>query len=221
MIYQWAKTVAVIGIVLVNVWMWTTLFRPTPQHIGHYTPSELRHESSPVPLAFLAWGLSGVMLLAIDAFRRNYITSREWPIALAIFGFLSFGISSLIYYFTWGIRPLRSASEVYGTEFCPTCIAHSDDRPAGDTFSNLVTGTKLLGYADKCSHCKSYVQTLWACVGVPIFPGGSYRIIPVGPGVYLSRHTKLHIGQVLATYIIGWALGGPFLFWMIWEAWHR
>ncbi|HET6248053.1 MAG TPA: hypothetical protein VFE47_10180 [Tepidisphaeraceae bacterium] len=218
--YQRAKFIGIIGIVLINVAVWKPyVFQVT--HSGRYAESQ----ASQMPGAFLAglsiWAFAGIVLLIIDAFRRNYTIGRELPIALSLFGLLSLGLSSLVYYFAWGMKRLDSAADVYGTAFCSACVSRSDDRPAGDTFSNLITGTKLLGHADACPHCRSYVQTLWACVGVPLFPGGSYRIIPIGPGVYISRRTRLHIGQVITTYLLGWVLGGPFIIWMIWEAWHR
>ena len=86
---------------------------------------------------------------------------------------------------------------------------------------NIAVGSSLMGHGDLCPDCKSRIKTLWAIFLMPLFPFGSYRVIPVGQGLYLSRRTNLAWGQVCFGYLFGAMTGGVVLFWLIRNAWMR
>ena len=122
----------------------------------------------------------------------------------------------------WGLGPIIPADQFYRTAFCDQCIASSTEQSAGSTtLINFVVGSCLLGNADRCETCGSAIKTLWALAVIPLAPFGSYRVQPTAQGWYISRRVPLHWRQVLLTYLIGLAVAGPILFWLISSAWKK
>ena len=70
----------------------------------------------------------------------------------------------------------------------------------------LVFGTRYMGSADRCEDCKSVVRTLWAWVVLPVFPLGSYRVIPLETYQFIGRRTALRWPQVAAVYVMALAV---------------
>ena len=97
-------------------------------------------------LSILALGLLSSIFFIIDAFRREYYSSRELPIALAIMGLFSFGILSVVYYVFWGWRELRVE---YANGFCDACVKETTEYDQSLDLStiNLVNGGRLVGSA--------------------------------------------------------------------------
>ena len=213
------KSLAAGAIVLFNTWFWSGVF-------AFSGPG--RHRYPIHPTAMPAWSVFALLaivpccslVLTIDAIRRTYSDHQGHAIGLAIGGFFSLGLSALLYYLLWGRHPLRPAAEVYGTAFCDKCLNDSTDAVAPSTFSNAVTGTRLIGNGDPCPVCRSRIQTLWALVVVPLFPAGSYRVIYIAQGRYIGRRIPLRWRQVMATYVVGWLIFGPVLIWIVWTAWQ-
>ena len=213
------KSLAAGAIVLFNTWFWSSVFA---------TSSSGRHRYAAHTSLLPSWSIFVVLaivpccslLFTIDAIRRTYSDHQGHAIGLAIGGFFTLGLSSLVYYLLWGRHPLRPAAEIYGSAFCDHCLQESTDASAPSTFSNAVTGTRLIGNVDPCPVCRSRIQTLWALVGVPLFPAGSYRVIYVAQGRYISRRTRVRWGQVIGAYVVGWIIFGPVLIWIIWTVWH-
>jgi hypothetical protein len=234
---QYLKAIGAVGIVLLNVHTWGGVLFPQTGFGGEQEhvvrplprgPGERRHTNARpamstqqiVRVVLLAWAAPAVLLFIVDSFRRNYVMRKTLPVALALFGLLSFGITSLIYYLVWGLGPVVPADQFYRTTFCDQCVASSTDQGAGNTtLINLVIGSCLLGNADRCDTCGSTIKTLWALAVIPLAPFGSYRVQPTAQGQYISRRVPLHWRQVLLTYCIGLAVAGPFLYWLISGAW--
>ena len=223
--YAKLKILAILVIIALNVEIWTPLFFPPSAHLAPIprgTRKMVKSEGPNYPLRTIlgVLVLAGVTLFTVDAFRRTYESPRGHALGMAIGGYFTLGLTSLIYYVRWGIEPVRSAEEVYGKQFCSDCLNCSTDQSAGDTtMLNFAVGSSLVGDDNYCPECKSRIKTLWAIVLMPLFPFGSYRVIPVGEGVYLSRRIKLSWRQVCFGYLVGAMTGGIVLVWLIWNAW--
>lgn len=66
-------------------------------------------------------------------------------------------------------------------DFCPKCLSEMTGEPF--TGTNLIRinyilmfGTTLIGVADQCPTCRSYVSTRWLVILVPVFPTASFRV---------------------------------------------
>jgi hypothetical protein len=233
---QYLKAMGALGIILLNGHVWggvllpqtgfqdggARVVRPLPHGPGQARQPNARPAMSNQEIVrgvLFVWAMAAVLLFIVDSFRRSYVTRKTLPVALALFGILSFGITSLIYYLVWGLAPVVPAGQFYRTEFCDQCLASSTDQSAGNTaLINFVIGSCLLGNAGRCAACGSTIKTLWALVVIPLAPFGSYRVQPTAQGRYLSRRVPLHWRQVLLTYCIGLAIGGPILYWLIFSA---
>ena len=151
----------------------------------------------------LALGLTGAIILLIDAFKRQYESPKALPIGFALVGLLTFGLTSLIYYVIWGWAPGRPSGDPAASQFCAACLQATLDKPAPATATvNGLVGTRLMGMADRCPKCGSSVKTLWLMLLLPIIPFASYRILPVGKvtfnrASYVGRKMpRMNWGQV-------------------------
>ncbi len=92
-------------------------------------------------------------------------------------------------------------------EFCADCLTNSGDEDAGELRLVNASGTMFYGSTDKCSCCGSRVRTVWFVFGAfPIYPGGSYRVLDIDGGRFLSRKVSLNLGQVLRAWLVGYLL---------------
>jgi hypothetical protein len=189
-----------------------------PRHGYYFQPNSLRvhgwSASHIIPAVLGAWVLLGTIILMVDAFRRNYACERAWPYALALMAPLTLGISVIPYYFARGVYPLLTKKEIYGNEFCSSCLSCSNGDRRARAFFHKLYGMVLLGRAHKCPACKSYIQTLWIFIVVPLIPVGSYRIVPQAPGVFQSRRENFQWAQVLQTIWIWWGALAIFVIWI-------
>jgi len=158
----------------------------------------------------------GVIILLVDAFRREYDGPSAWPIAIAIVGVLTWGLMSIVYYLIWGWMPTKQ-ERVRANDFCDACRAESTDEAvrAFGTFNGL--GFRLIGSAKPCDVCGSKIKTLWYVILVPILPLGSYRFIKKSPATvtqswFIARKFPAiywrHVWPVALAlaFIVGWIL---------------
>jgi len=155
-------------------------------------------------IAAIAIGELGAIVLLIEAFMRDYESPRGWPIAIALFGVLSFGLASLVYYAIWGWQPTKRVFGLDG-DFCPVCAADTLDKSAPSLMMHNLLGTQFLGSADRCETCGSTVRTIWFTIVLPLVPLGSYRVIPVGKAMvhrseFRSRKTKWRTSHIVGVY---------------------
>jgi hypothetical protein len=146
----------------------------------------------------------GALVLMIDAMLRKYSSPKALPIAIAVLGLLTLGMSSIVYYLAWGRFPADVETNV-ATQFCENCVACSLDKHAPSTYAHHFIGTRLFGGADRCAACGSVVKTLWFCFLLPLIPFASYRILPVGEAtvsraLHISRKTSFDLRHVLLVY---------------------
>src|SRR5690242_3496758 len=95
--YELAKHVGALAPLL----LWSGIIFETlrSRFLSHhsYSSSPVARLPAPWPnviaIAIGAWLLFGVAILTMDAFRRNYTSARSWPLALAILGAPSLGLS--------------------------------------------------------------------------------------------------------------------------------
>jgi hypothetical protein len=155
------------------------------------------------------WGEAAAVFFMVDAVRRKYRGSRATALAFAVFGLISVGIGSLVYYAIWGNQPLESAAGVFSLGLCAECLASTGDKPAPSTHThNGLVGILFVGAADRCPHCYSVIRTLWLWWLIPVIPLGSYRIAATDTYSYVGRRTALRWSQVLIVYAITFAMFG-------------
>jgi hypothetical protein len=165
---------------------------------------EIEDSSKPLVMGSMITAELGALLFLVDAFRREYDSPRGWPLAIAILGLMTFGISSLLYFAIWGWEPAKRAKPL-AEEFCDACRAQTLDQSAPSVGSFNLMGTRFLGRADRCATCGSSIRTIWLCVILPLLPMGSYRVLPVGQALahkswFISRKAPLRTGQIAAVY---------------------
>ena len=204
------------ALIISQIWIWSGIFISSQNATKKYDFSN-SNRASPVALAI---GETAALYFLVDAFRRIYKFRKKYAWACAIFGALTFGITTVLYYLAWGRLPLKPKSEIYKNEFCTDCIAATTQDSAPNTVMfNGVTGTCLLGDSKPCPKCGSTIKTLWGFALVPIFPAGSFRVLIVSENTYITRRISIDWKNVFLTYVIGLALGGPILFYIIYNAW--
>jgi len=170
-------------------------------------------------MAGVICGELAAVFFVIDAFRRKYYGNRVVAGVLALTGLLTCGVTSLLYYISWGWRPSQAAGEVYGDRLCAGCLASTTECAApGSLALNIVFGTRYMGALERCEECRSVVRTLWFWIFVPLIPLGSYRVVSTDGRRFVGRRTALHWTQVSMVY--GIALSAVFLF-VIMLAVHR
>lgn len=87
--------------------------------------------------------------------------------------------------------------------FCEQCAFESTDDDAGDARTVNGTGLHFYGHTNGCPQCGSTIRTLWLVfIFVPLWPMDSYRFLGLDHDRYLSRRTRLAVGQVNLTYIV-------------------
>ena len=153
-----------------------------------------------ISLSILALGYIGIIYFIVDAFRREYQADRTLPIALAIVGILSFGLTTIIYFMTWRWQDRHFA---YATDFCDSCITESSEvaEPLDLTTINFFIGGRLLGGAKKSSSCGSTIKThCFYVFGIPVYSRGSFRTQCPAMGEYILRKRPLYWTHLL--YII-------------------
>jgi len=94
-------------------------------------------------LAISAFGLLGIVYFVVDSFRREYQQDRTLPIALAIAGVFSFGLTTIVYFMVWGWQDRHVK---YASDFCDACASELSEvaMPLDlTTISSMVDG--LLG----------------------------------------------------------------------------
>ena len=173
--------------------------KPARKPPGEMTRAQLRAMNAPPTQAETLRALIptmlaelGAIVLVVDAFRREYDNPKALPVAVALAGLISIGLTSIVYYAIWGWLPTKR-EHALAERFCSSCAAESHDWPAPGTFTvNGVFGTRLIGRASPCDTCGSSVKTLWFVFLLPLIPFGSYRVLPVGGASfvrsqYLSR----------------------------------
>ena len=195
---------------------------PTRDKDGRYViPNQRRFGPKTEPIVVngaVAIMLASAVILLIDAFRRDYEGPKAWPIALAVFGLFSFGLTSTIYYAIWGWKPTH-AEVATASQFCNECVRESLDRSAKGAWTiNGLAGIRFIGAAHRCPACGSSIKTLWAFAVVPVFPLSTYRVLPVGvPTVnkawFLSRKMpRLNWRQVWPLWMISLVVVGLLVF---------
>jgi len=151
----------------------------------------------------LSLGATGSIILFVDAIRRPRGPSKVASYVCTLLGIITCGIPALFYYAIIGWRPVGQTDKTYGDGFCRQCHASTSNEGAGNTFTiNFLWGTRFLGAAHRCNTCGSTVRTKWLCLGAPLIPLGSYRVIDVEYQRYLSRKTALHLKHVAIVYAI-------------------
>jgi hypothetical protein len=210
------KNLGLLGIMLFTAMLVITLLGP---YFGPNLGAWWKEPSDRFRTTINIWAISGMLLLFIDACRRNFTCKPAIPLAFALLGPLTLGISSIAYYFIWGIGPLLPAEAIYGTEFCPLCLSNSYPQSAPKREYHFPFGAVLLGHGERCATCKSYLQTYWLVYFIPLIPTSSYRVVPLAPGVAITRKTPLAKKQVMFMYALGTAPGIPILIWMIRHHW--
>ncbi len=81
---------------------------------------------------------------------------------------------------------------------------------------DVIMGTRYMGASDRCPTCLSVVRTLWVWLLLPVFPLGTYRIIPTDTYSFIGRRAKLNWPQVASVYVIAVSVAaGIALLW--WE----
>ena len=150
----------------------------------------------------------GPILLAIDAYRREYDEPKALPIVLATMGPFSLGITSIVYYLAWGNNPTRLYRSAAST-FCARCTGATLDKPVTGLFTaRHIMGVRLVGSSRRCDECGSIIKTRWFWLFIPLIPFGSYRVLRAGDPTLLTATLftrKLPVMdwvQVSARYII-------------------
>jgi hypothetical protein len=181
-----------------------------PIHIEHgrpmiEKPSMLRRV---LGTALVIGEFCGAILLAIDAYRREYDEPKVMPIVLATMGVFSLGITSIIYYLAWGNNPthlFRSAA----SRFCSRCTQSTLDKPVTGLFTHRhIMGVRLIGSTQRCDECGSIIKTRWFWFLIPLIPFGSYRVLRAGDPTLLSaflltrKLPAMDWVQVSARYVI-------------------
>jgi hypothetical protein len=157
------------------------------------------------------WGETAALFFVVDAVRRKYRGGGGVALGMAIFGLLSAGMGSLVYYALWGRSPLERASGFFSQGLCAKCVSSTTDKPAPSSQAfQVVLGTRYMGADDRCSECQSVVRTLWFWFGLPLVPLGSYRIVTTDIYHFRGRRTALRWPQVLTVYAITVILAGLF-----------
>jgi hypothetical protein len=142
-------------------------------------------------------GLCGTVFFIVDACRREYISPREFPIALAIVGPFSFGVGTLVYYCLWGWRDLRAR---YSATFCEDCLRETEEYDGALDLCtiNYVNGGRLFGNAKKCATCGSTVKThCFYLFGIPLFSRGSFRVQYPEMAKCIVRKARFHWPHLL------------------------
>ena len=128
--------------------------------------------------------IAGEIVLLIDALLRQYERPKALPVALAIFGLISLGLTSTLYYAVWGWLPTRR-ERALASQFCASCVGETLDKASpGAGTVNGVFGSIFVGLAERCPQCGSSIKTLWVFFLIPLFPIGSYRVLPVGKATF-------------------------------------
>jgi hypothetical protein len=173
------------------------------------TDAEKWRAMIPIVLAEL-----GAVVLVVDAFLREYDNPKALPVAIAMAGLISIGLTSIIYYAIWGWLPTKR-ERALAERFCGECAAASHDWPAPGTLTiNGLFGTRLIGRASPCGTCGSTGKTLWFVFLLPLIPFGSYRVLPTGDtsfvrSEYLSRRLpSVQWSQVLPLLALAAAVVG-------------
>ena len=144
-----------------------------------------------VTLSIVVCGMIGIAYFVVDAFRREYEADRTLPIALAITGLFSFGMTTIVYFMLWGWRDRHVA---YAADFCEMCSGESSEvtTELDLTTINFVNGGRLVGSADRCGACGSTIKThCFYLFGIPIFSTGSFRVPVPGHGPVYSAKTAI------------------------------
>jgi hypothetical protein len=150
-----------------------------------------------VAIAIVVFGLCGTAFFIVDAFRRQYFSPRGLPIALAIVGPFSFGLTTLIYYCFWGRQDLH---RWYSDAFCEVCLRETEEYCGALDLAtlNFVNGGRLLGNAKKCRTCGSTVKThCFYLFGIPLFSRGSFRVIYPEMAKCIVRKARFHWPHLL------------------------
>lgn len=126
----------------------------------------------------MALALLGAVVMAIDAFRRDYDSPSAFALALALMGFITIGATSAVYYILWGWMPTKRNPNVRST-FCDRCVAETTERGAWSVYSHNFMGTRLIGQAQRCNECGSTIKTYWVTFLLPILPLASFRVLPI------------------------------------------
>ena len=156
----------------------------THESTRHMSAAELKaslHQTNsssgsliPIILSFAA----SILFLA-DAVRREYDGPSAWPIAIAVMGVLTIGLTSALYYVLWGWRPTREAGGRSAT-FCQPCCQQTVETKPFSLITHNGMGFRLIGAALRCDTCGSRVKTCWFVFLIPLLPLGSYRFLPIG-----------------------------------------
>jgi len=164
-----------------------------------------------VTLSIVVCGLIGIVYFVVDAFRRDYEADRTLPIALAITGVFSFGLTTIVYFMLWGWRDRHVA---YAADFCEVCSGESSEvtTDLDLTTINFVNGGRLVGSADRCGTCGSTIKThCFYLFGMPVFSTGSFRVQCPAMGQYILRKRRFyrpHLFQIalMSAVVLGIAL---------------
>ena len=123
-----------------------------------------------------------------------------------------------------GTEELQGSEEFVAEGFCEDCLAESTDETPGDVSTVNGCGRQFYGNARPCPKCGSVIKTLWWCMfELPLVPRGSYRYITVSSegfsSRFWSRRTAMEWGQVLKTWLVGFAIAAAVIGGiLIWEA---
>mgnify|MGYP003659695320 CR=1 FL=1 len=148
-------------------------------------------------VAFFISSTVGTIFFAVDAIRRKYDQENTLAIALALFGVVSFGFTTVFYYLRWGRKPLHYE---FHDSFCETCLASSSEYVGMLPLwtLNYVIGGRFVGESKNCSECGSTVRThCFYIVGVPVFSAGSFCVVCPSTNQYLIRKTEFYWPHVL------------------------
>ena len=150
-----------------------------------------------VTISVVVCGLLGIAYFVVDAFCREYEADRTLPIALAITGLFSFGLTTIAYFMLWGWRDRQVA---YAADFCDSCVDESSEFSTNLdlTTINFVNGGRLVGSAERCATCGSTIKThCFYLFGIPLFSGGSFRVQCPAMGQYVLRKRRFYRPHVL------------------------
>ncbi|MEO1996055.1 MAG: hypothetical protein ABGZ17_12345 [Planctomycetaceae bacterium] len=162
-------------------------------------------------LLIVVCGLVGIAYFVVDAIRREYEADRTLPIALAIAGVFSFGLTTIAYFMVWGWRDRHVA---YKSDFCETCTGETSEvtTDLDLTTVNFVNGGRLVGSAEQCETCGSTIKTHgFYLFGIPMFSRGSFRVQCPAMGQYMLRKRPFyrpHVLQIalMPAVLLGFAL---------------